>query len=97
MGFLLLPCNRCLTVVFDPTPHIHHKWIRQRAAPIGAPTPFSSANCMQHSVVRLSKWNEARDALRHRDLRQGLYDEGNALMDGVIVNLHGADHLARRR
>ena len=52
---------------------------------------------MQHSVVRLSTWNEARDALRHRDLRQGLYDEGNALMDGVIVNLHGADHLARRR
>jgi len=52
---------------------------------------------MQQPVVRLSTWNEARDALRHRDLRQGLYDEGNALMDGVIVNLHGADHLARRR
>ncbi len=52
---------------------------------------------MQQPVVHLSTWNEARDALRHRDLRQGLYDEGNALMDGVIVNLHGADHLARRR
>jgi cytochrome P450 len=52
---------------------------------------------MQQSVVRLSTWNEAKDALRHRDLRQGLYDEGSALMDGVIVNLHGNDHLARRR
>ena len=52
---------------------------------------------MQQSVVRLSTWNEARDALRHRDLRQGLYDESTALMNGVIVNLHGADHLARRR
>lgn len=52
---------------------------------------------MEQSVVRLSTWNEARDALRHRDLRQGLYDEGNALMEGVIVNLHGSDHLARRR
>ena len=52
---------------------------------------------MQQSVVRLSTWNEAKDALRHRDVRQGLYDEGSALMDGVIVNLHGNDHLARRR
>ena len=52
---------------------------------------------MQQPVVRLSTWNEARDALRHRDLRQGLYDEGSALMEGVIVNLHGSDHLARRR
>jgi cytochrome P450 len=52
---------------------------------------------MQQPAVRLTTWNEARDALRHRDLRQGLYDEGNALMDGVIVNLHGSDHLARRR
>lgn len=47
--------------------------------------------------VRLHTWADARDALRHRDLRQGLYDEGANLMDGVIVNLHGADHLARRR
>jgi cytochrome P450 len=52
---------------------------------------------MQQPAVRLSTWNEARDALRHRDLRQGLYDEGSALMEGVIVNLHGSDHLARRR
>lgn len=47
--------------------------------------------------VRLHTWADARDALRHRDLRQGLYDEGAHLMEGVIVNLHGADHLARRR
>ncbi len=40
---------------------------------------------------------EAQAALRSRDLRQSLYDEGHRLMDGVIVNLHGDAHVARRR
>ncbi len=48
-------------------------------------------------MIRLTTYVEARDAYRQRDLRQALYDEGRALMDGVIVNLHGDAHLARRR
>lgn len=49
------------------------------------------------SAITLSSWVDAKAALRNRDLRQGLYDEGIALMHGVIVNLHGAEHNARRR
>ena len=49
------------------------------------------------STITLSSWADAKSALRNRDLRQGLYDEGVALMHGVIVNLHGAEHNARRR
>ena len=49
------------------------------------------------STITLSSWADAKSALRNRDLRQGLYDEGIALMHGVIVNLHGAEHNARRR
>ena len=49
------------------------------------------------STITLSTWADAKSALRNRDLRQGLYDEGVALMHGVIVNLHGAEHNARRR
>lgn len=45
----------------------------------------------------MTTYADARDAYRHRDLRQALYDEGDALMHGVIVNLHGAEHAARRR
>jgi cytochrome P450 len=48
-------------------------------------------------VIRLTTYADARDAYRRKELRQALYDEGRSLMDGVIVNLHGADHLARRR
>jgi cytochrome P450 len=45
----------------------------------------------------LTTYEEAREGFRHRDLRQALYDEGVRLMDGVIVNLHGEPHVARRR
>jgi cytochrome P450 len=45
----------------------------------------------------LTTYRDARDAFRSRDLRQALYDEGHHLMTGVIVNLHGDEHLARRR
>lgn len=47
-----------------------------------------------------SRWAhgaDAREALRHRDLRQGLYDEACDLMEHVIVNLQGAAHTSRRR
>ena len=42
-------------------------------------------------------WAGARDVFRSRDLRQGLYDDAGTLMQGVIVNLHGDEHRARRR
>ncbi|MDH4145823.1 MAG: cytochrome P450, partial [Acidimicrobiia bacterium] len=49
------------------------------------------------STHRVTGFFPARTVLRARTLRQALYDEGDALMADVIVNLHGADHLARRR
>jgi cytochrome P450 len=48
-------------------------------------------------AIWLRTWGEARDAFRARDLRQGLYEEAGVLMQGVIVNLHGEPHKARRR
>lgn len=48
-------------------------------------------------MITITEYEEAREAFRHRDLRQALYDEGVRLMDGVIVNLHGEPHIARRR
>jgi cytochrome P450 len=48
-------------------------------------------------VITLTTYADARDAFRRRELRQALYDEGEHLMAGVIVNLHGDQHVARRR
>ena len=48
-------------------------------------------------MLRVSSYRDCRDAYRHRDLRQALYDEGVALMGDVIVNLHGEAHRDRRR
>jgi cytochrome P450 len=48
-------------------------------------------------MITLTTYADARDAFRSRDLRQALYDAGDRLMHGVIVNLHGDEHLARRR
>ncbi|MGI9598425.1 MAG: cytochrome P450 [Acidimicrobiales bacterium] len=48
-------------------------------------------------MITITGYEEAREAFRHRNLRQALYDEGVRLMDGVIVNLHGEPHIARRR
>ena len=48
-------------------------------------------------MIQLTTYADAREAFRSRDLRQALYDEGEHLMSGVIVNLHGDEHLARRR
>jgi hypothetical protein len=52
---------------------------------------------MDQSTVEITGWAEAREAFRHRDLRQGLYDQGRDLMADVIVNLHGQPHTSRRR
>lgn len=48
-------------------------------------------------MIVLTTYADARDAYRQKDLRQALYDEGEHLMSGVIVNLHGQEHLDRRR
>lgn len=48
-------------------------------------------------MIVLTTHADAKDAYRQRDLRQALYDEGERLMHGVIVNLHGQAHLDRRR
>jgi cytochrome P450 len=48
-------------------------------------------------VRTLTSYADAREAFRNRDLRQSLYDAGHRLMTGVIVNLHGDEHVARRR
>lgn len=48
-------------------------------------------------TVELTTYQDARDGFRSRDLRQALYDAGHRLMTGVIVNLHGDEHIARRR
>jgi len=47
--------------------------------------------------ITLSTYQQAREAFRQKDLRQALYDEGDVVMSDVLVNLHGADHRARRR
>lgn len=52
---------------------------------------------MPMNRIILTSFADARDAFRHRDLRQSLYDAGHRLMTGVIVNLHGDAHIARRR
>jgi cytochrome P450 len=49
------------------------------------------------AVVMISDYSEAREALRNRNLRQALYDEGEVVMADVLVNLHGEEHRARRR
>ncbi len=48
-------------------------------------------------VVELTGYLELWDALRQRDLRQGLYDAGGVVMAGTLLDLHGAEHQRRRR
>jgi cytochrome P450 len=48
-------------------------------------------------VITITDWEEAKEAYRQKDLRQALYDEGEVVMADVLVNLHGAEHRARRR
>lgn len=47
--------------------------------------------------VRVSSFEDVKDAFRQRDLKQALYDDGEALMKHVIVNLHADAHRTRRR
>ncbi len=45
----------------------------------------------------LRSWTAVREALRHKDLRQNLYDEGALVMGDCLLNLHGSAHRDRRR
>ena len=45
----------------------------------------------------VTSYEDARDVYRQKDLRQALYDAGEIVMGGVLVNLHGDEHRARRR
>lgn len=47
--------------------------------------------------VVVTRYDEAKEVYRQKDLRQSLYDEGEVVMADVLVNLHGQDHRARRR
>ncbi len=51
----------------------------------------------QDSVVTIRSLAEAKEVYRSRDMRQALYDTGEVVMSGVLVNLHGDEHRARRR
>jgi cytochrome P450 len=47
--------------------------------------------------VVIDTFAEAQEIYRQKELRQGLYDEGSVVMDGVLLNLHGEEHRRRRR
>ncbi len=47
--------------------------------------------------VVLTTFADAHEAYRSKDLRQALYDAGEVVMSGVLVNLHGEEHRNRRR
>jgi cytochrome P450 len=44
----------------------------------------------------IADYRMASLALREKNLRQALYDEGAVIMQDVLVNLHGDEHRARR-
>lgn len=48
------------------------------------------------SLVTVESYHAANEALKQRDLRQALYDEGAVIMREVLVNLHGQEHRTRR-
>jgi cytochrome P450 len=48
------------------------------------------------SLVTVDSYQAANAALKQKDLRQALYDEGAVIMREVLVNLHGEEHRTRR-
>ena len=52
---------------------------------------------MSEQIFTIATYDDAKDAYRHKDLRQALYDEGDVVMGDVLVNLHGDEHRSRRR
>ncbi len=51
----------------------------------------------EQTPILITSLEEAKDAYRQKSFRQGLYDAGEVVMSGVLVNLHGDDHRSRRR
>lgn len=47
--------------------------------------------------ITITTFAEARQAYRQKDLRQALYDDGDVIMEDVLVNLHADEHRSRRR
>ncbi len=47
--------------------------------------------------ITLSRYDDVRDAYRHKDLAQSLYDEAELVMGDALIVLHGREHQARRR
>jgi len=48
-------------------------------------------------TITVSTYEDAKDIYRQKGLRQALYDAGEIVMSGVLVNLHGDEHRSRRR
>lgn len=48
-------------------------------------------------MLTVTTFDDAKEIYRHKDFKQALYDAGEVVMDGVLVNLHGDEHRARRR
>lgn len=48
------------------------------------------------TVHRLTDFRQCEAALRNRDLKQALYDAGKVVMEGVLLTLHGEEHVERR-
>jgi cytochrome P450 len=48
------------------------------------------------TVITLKNIPDALAALRNAHLVQSLYDEGEVIMDGTLLTLHGAEHRSRR-
>ncbi len=48
------------------------------------------------ATINVTGFREAQQTLSLPDLKQALYDEGAALMDQVLVTLHGEEHRRRR-
>ena len=48
-------------------------------------------------VFTVSRYNDAKETFRLKDLPQALYDEVEIVMGDVLVDLHGDEHRSRRR
>jgi cytochrome P450 len=49
------------------------------------------------TTATIDTYHGARDALRAKDLRQALYDDGRVVMGDCLLDLHGEAHRDRRR
>ena len=48
-------------------------------------------------AVTITTMSEAKEVFRSKEMCQALYDRGDVVMNGVLVNLHGEAHRDRRR